>query len=81
MKPRQGRKTENPLAYLSENLRRLRSEQGLSQAELAQNIWGNENRQSRISNLEDGSSTPSLAVRISRALGVTVDALIEKGNV
>lgn len=58
----------------SENLRRIRQEQKLTQSDVARavGVW-----QTQIANIENGRSLPSmeLAVRIADFLGVTLDDL------
>lgn len=63
------------LPKFPERLRTLRTERGYSQSQLA-NLTGTVG--SYVSKLESGRQTPSLAValRISRALGVTVEYLL-----
>ncbi len=60
---------------LSERIKQLRTEAGLSQAELAQRVGSSDARQ--ISRYEHGRITPSLdaAVRIAEALNVSLDYL------
>lgn len=59
----------------STNLRRIRLEQKLTQADVAAavGVW-----QTQIANLENGRGMPSmdLAIRIARYLGVTLDDLL-----
>ena len=64
---------------LSERIRDLRTEAGLSQAELAERIGGSDARQ--ISRYEHGRITPSLdaAVRLAEALDVSLDYLAIDG--
>jgi transcriptional regulator with XRE-family HTH domain len=60
---------------LADRIKQLRTEAGLSQAELAERIGGSDARQ--ISRYEHGRITPSLdaAVRIAEALDVSLDYL------
>lgn len=60
---------------IATNLRRLRSERGLSQQELGDLV---DVHQTHISQIEKGSKTPSLALaqRLAEYLGVTVDELL-----
>jgi len=60
---------------LADRIKQLRTEAGLSQAELAELVGGSDARQ--ISRYEHGRITPSLdvAVRLAQALNVSLDYL------
>jgi transcriptional regulator with XRE-family HTH domain len=60
---------------LADRIKQLRTEAGLSQAELAERVGGSDARQ--ISRYEHGRITPSLdvAVRLAEALDVSLDYL------
>ena len=60
----------------SRGLRRLRSDRGITQVELAKKV---EVTQAAISRYEDGSALPSLdvAIKIAEALQCSVDDLLE----
>jgi transcriptional regulator with XRE-family HTH domain len=60
---------------LADRIKQLRTEAGLSQAELAKLVGGSDARQ--ISRYEHGRITPSLdaAIRIAEALNVSLDHL------
>ena len=60
----------------SRGLRRLRSDRGITQVELAKKV---EVTQAAISRYEDGSALPSLdvAIRIAEALHCSMDDLLE----
>lgn len=61
----------------SRGLRKLRSDRGITQVELAKKV---EVTQAAISRYEDGSALPSLDVaeRIADTLRCSVDALLER---
>ncbi|HEY5286703.1 MAG TPA: helix-turn-helix domain-containing protein [Solirubrobacteraceae bacterium] len=60
---------------LADRIKQLRTEAGLSQAELAELVGGSDARQ--ISRYEHGRITPSLdvAIRLAQALNVSLDYL------
>jgi len=60
---------------LGDRIKQLRTEAGLSQAELAQRVGGSDARQ--ISRYENGRITPSLdaTIRIAQALNISIDYL------
>jgi transcriptional regulator with XRE-family HTH domain len=60
---------------LGDRIKQLRTEAGLSQAELAQRVGGSDARQ--ISRYENGRITPSLdaTIRIAQALNISLDYL------
>jgi transcriptional regulator with XRE-family HTH domain len=60
---------------LSDRIKQLRTEAGLSQADLAQRVGGSDARQ--ISRYENGRITPSLdaTIRIAQALNISIDYL------
>ncbi len=60
---------------LSDRIKQLRTEAGLSQAELAKLVGGSDARQ--ISRYENGRITPSLdaTIRIAQALNISLDYL------
>jgi transcriptional regulator with XRE-family HTH domain len=66
---------DEALSPLAQNLRRLRTERGWSQAELAKQIGAHLTHVSRV---ETGKYTPGLefVVKAARAFGVTVDDLV-----
>lgn len=61
---------------LGKNLKRIRTEKGVSQADIANSL-----KVSRgfVSNLENGKTNPTLATitRVADALGVTTDELLK----
>lgn len=63
------------LSPLAQNLRRLRTERGWSQAELAEQVGVHLTHVSRV---ETGKYTPGLefVVKAARAFGITVDELV-----
>jgi transcriptional regulator with XRE-family HTH domain len=60
---------------LADRIKQLRTEAGLSQADLAERIGGSDARQ--ISRYENGRITPSLdaTIRIAEALNISIDYL------
>ncbi len=61
---------------LGENLKRIRTEKGISQGDIARAL---EVDKSFVSNIENGKTTPTLAtiVKIAKAIGVSVDELLK----
>lgn len=61
-----------------ENLKRLREERGILQAELAESLGVS---QSIIAQYEAGAKFPNvnLAAKIAKELGVTLDTMMQKG--
>ena len=61
---------------LGENLKRIRTEKGISQGDIARAL---EVDKSFVSNIENGKTNPTLAtiVKIAKAIGVSVDELLK----
>ena len=61
---------------LGENLKRIRTEKGISQGDIARAL---EVDKSFVSNIENGKTNPTLATiaKIAKAIGVSVDELLK----
>lgn len=72
-----GRKPKEPTSGFGSNLRRLRTERGLNQTQLAEHVGV---VQSHIANIECGGKSPSLDMltRLSDFFGVGYDELMRE---
>ena len=61
---------------LGENLKRIRTEKGITQGDIARAL---EIDKSFVSNIENGKTNPTLATiaKIAKAIGVSVDELLK----
>jgi transcriptional regulator with XRE-family HTH domain len=61
---------------LGENLKRIRTEKGISQGDIARNLGVS---RGYISNIENGKTNPTLATiaRLAKAVKATVDELVK----
>lgn len=61
---------------LGNNFKRIRTEKGLSQVDIARNLGVS---RGFVSNIESGKRNPTLSTitRLANALGVTIDALLK----
>ena len=61
---------------LGDNLKRIRTEKGISQGEIARIL---ETDKGFVSNIENGKTNPTLATisRLAKALGVSTDELLK----
>ena len=61
---------------LGDNLKRIRTEKGISQGDIAREL---EVDKSFVSNIENGKTNPTLATiaKIAKAIGVSVDELLK----
>ena len=61
---------------LGENLKRIRTEKGISQGDIARAL---EVDKSFVSNIENGKTNPTLAtiIKLAKAIGVSTDELLK----
>lgn len=66
----------NEAQKLGQNLKRIRTEKGISQGEIARIL---ETDKGFVSNIENGKTNPTLATitRIAKAVGVSTDELLK----
>ena len=71
--------TDDSSTHLAQNLKRMREARGLSQASLAEHSGV---PRPTIAHLESGQANPTLHVvlRVARALGISVDGLVDAGE-
>lgn len=74
-----GRKPKQPTSGFGSNLRRLRTERGLNQTQLAESIGV---VQSHIANIEVGGKNPSIEmlIKLSALFGVGYDELMRTSD-
>ena len=74
-----GRKPKEPTSGFGSNLRRLRTERGLNQTQLAESIGV---VQSHIANIEVGGKNPSIEIltKLSAFFGVGYDELMRTSD-
>lgn len=63
-------------AKLGKNLKRIRTEKGITQGDIVRNLGVS---RSFINNIENGKTNPTLATitKLARAVGVSVDELLK----
>mgnify|MGYP001560191067 CR=1 FL=1 len=67
---------KNEAQKLGDNLKRIRTEKGISQGDIARAL---EVDKSFVSNIENGKTNPTLTTisKLAKALGVSTDALLK----